>query len=193
MNQDDIPNNNQAQQNIRDDDDDNNITPSSGQPPTPNSPASQPSLPSLQQTNPTTTSTLFSFVVGPDGQLVTTPNTAAPSPGLANFFQSFFSMMNLPTPLANTLGHQNMVPTTLPQPPSAPELPTAQTVHTGESDAQPPQPPQNGLALSISFGVSRERERDPLHTQAPSPPGLYRNIVFRRRWKTHTNPLSVRS
>jgi hypothetical protein len=191
--------NNNIQQNIPDELDES--TPShTHNPPQQHPPASQPSQssqssqssqppqppqPSLHSNSPMGSTSTFSFVVGPDGRLVTSPNTAAPSPGLANLFQSIFNMMNLPIPLANPLEYQNIPPTTLPQLPTtpapapapasapasvpvpalAPEIPTP-----SENDVTTVQPP-NGLALSISFGFSRERE--PSQAQAPSPPRSY--------------------
>ena len=140
-------------------------------------------------TNSTST---FSFVVGPDGLLVTTPNTAPPSPGLANLFQSIFNIIHLPIPippitLANSQehpqehpqDHQNIHPTfSAPAPAN-----TSENDHPQLPQPQPPLPSQqngnsngngngngNGLALSISFGFSRERERD---VQAPEPLRAY--------------------
>ena len=121
-------------------------------------------------TNPTST---FSFVVGPDGRLVTSPNTSPPSPGLANIFQSIFNLIHLPIPLpgANPSSDLPQPPPPPPAPGPAPgpetQIPTARAAHddaTSTASAQPPQPPQSGLALSISFGFSRDRDRD---AQAP--------------------------
>jgi hypothetical protein len=175
MDQDEVTSN---QQNIQSN---NDAAPSS---------SSDPQLQRQPQATPpvpesSTTTSTFSFVVGPDGQLLTTPNSAAPSPGLANLFQSIFNMISLPIPLANPPADpQNNPPVATPpqpQPQSSPEIPaafpgdstaanensasgagqrTAETTGTPTTAATAPtqQPPQNGLALSISFGFSRERE-----------------------------------
>ena len=143
-------------------------------------------LNSQHDTQPTST---FSFVVGPDGRLVTTPNTAPPSPTLANLFQSIFNLINLPIPLAlsnpNTQPqhtehqehqeHQDQVTpsTDLPQPAPAPrpgpelQIPTlraaaaATATHADENDASTAhaQPPQS-LQNGIALSISFGFSRD---------------------------------
>jgi len=103
-------------------------------------------------------------------------------------------MIALPIPLTNPPEHQHNPILTPPQPRPAPEILTADLAapseENGENDAngaaasqpQQPQPPQNGLALSISVGFSRER----LHPQAPTfPLGPYPLSAFAGR---PTNP-----
>ena len=126
----------------------------------------------------TAATSIFSFVVGPDGRLVSSPDTAAPSPGLANFFQSIFNVINLPTPHE---GPANVDPLDRRDNPSAPLAPPAPGNETGNPSGppeptapqppQPSQPPQNGFALSISFGFSRERESERSQVQAPTSSG----------------------
>jgi len=153
------------------------------QPPQPpSSAAATQSQPSTQtpQTNSTNTATTpaFSFVVGPDGRLVPSPDTTAPSPGLAHIFQSIFNMMTFPIPLADPPDRQNNPSATPLQPPSVPGSAVADNPNgpPEPTTPQPPQPPQLGLALSISFGFSRERDRNsdhPQQAQAPTSSGLY--------------------